>query len=260
MKKNHDFVVRRLLMPQVAMSMSAIRDWVQHHQALTAQGKRLLGPFSISEQDAWIPRDCHEIRLAVQKIRQNLQLPTEQLRVTLDSTQSALTQLQWKLQSVLDSLQSQERQLVQEVEQWQERLVVEGRPLLLLGTPGAAGVNQKSLATAGAASALSDGAGPPEVEAYHEFMRRYHGKCSGSWSDEDHGIFLRLSSRYAKNPREWMRLVQAQTGRSQEDVEQHAEFYRQWVKLNQARKEAIARWRLQRVAKFNFLVPSFSVY
>ncbi|KAJ9453747.1 hypothetical protein DIPPA_19137 [Diplonema papillatum] len=85
---------------------------------------------------------------------------------------------------------------------------------------------------------------PKEVAALDAFLSKYG--TTGGWPSEDHNTFLRLQSQAVDDQEMLISQMQLETGRSRENVAEHALFHATYTRLLEAKHEAIRIWKLQR--------------
>ncbi|KAL4228235.1 hypothetical protein ACF0H5_013668 [Mactra antiquata] len=83
---------------------------------------------------------------------------------------------------------------------------------------------------------------PPEVAAFEKFLEQTGG-VRGGWDEYDHQTFLKFRQRYMGKPVFLQHLLPALPTRTEEEINQHEEWYQEYLFLNETKKEAIKKWR-----------------
>ncbi|CAE1327722.1 unnamed protein product [Acanthosepion pharaonis] len=83
---------------------------------------------------------------------------------------------------------------------------------------------------------------PPEVANFDKFVQQNGGLCGG-WDVYDHETFLKFYVRYKQKAVFLSHVVPALPGKSEDDVYVHIDWYEHYLDLNEAKKEAIQKWR-----------------
>lgn len=86
---------------------------------------------------------------------------------------------------------------------------------------------------------------PAEVVAFEKFLQQSGGR-QGGWDDYDHQNFLKVRTRHKGNLLFIEEALNYLPGRTREDVEQHETWYKEFLDLEDEKKEAISRWKLCR--------------
>lgn len=86
----------------------------------------------------------------------------------------------------------------------------------------------------------------PEVLEYEQFIART-GLRNG-WDVHDHDDFVRMRTRFGGRHEFIRTLAELMVTRTYDDIVQHETWYRELLRLEAARREAIQRWKSQRNA------------
>ncbi|XP_056448433.1 coiled-coil domain-containing protein 112 [Gadus chalcogrammus] len=87
---------------------------------------------------------------------------------------------------------------------------------------------------------------PSEVRALESFLHKTGG-LHGGWDQYDHQAFLKVWTRHAGRPALRKEAVLYLPGKSLQEVEQHEDWYRELLELQDQKREAIQRWRASRL-------------
>eukprot|EP00667_Euglena_gracilis_P015938 EG_transcript_16609 len=270
---------------QARQSMHALRQrhrWQQEAQALSqraavldrerqALGARLrqsvdlgaaLGP---PPDEAALRREAAGLAKALQACRQQLAEVQRLVRQGpggrsqeqfLDSVSKAAHRLeanllQFKAQSgeQMEALTVEEKlcnrqikALEESLQQWEEAAAVPVTSSRRSVSPSARS------STPGRAPSPSAAPLPPEVRALQRFLAE-GGGATGGWGREDHAAFLRLRCQTKTEEQLISRLVLEVPQQTEETARQHLQWYQQYLTLEEAQKEAVARWKAGREAE-----------
>ncbi|KAK3584846.1 hypothetical protein CHS0354_027586 [Potamilus streckersoni] len=86
---------------------------------------------------------------------------------------------------------------------------------------------------------------PPEVASFEKFMEQ-NGGIRGGWDEYDHQTFLKFRLRYQGKAAFIKHLLPAIPTRTEEEIQQHEEWYQEYLFLNDTKKDAIKKWREKR--------------
>ncbi|XP_021460913.2 coiled-coil domain-containing protein 112 isoform X2 [Oncorhynchus mykiss] len=86
---------------------------------------------------------------------------------------------------------------------------------------------------------------PPEVTALERFLQQTGGK-QGGWDQYDHQSFLKVWTKHNGKPAYRKEALLYLPGRTPDNVEQHEDWYLELLYLQEKKKEAIYRWKVER--------------
>ncbi|KAI9145433.1 hypothetical protein BKA69DRAFT_580752 [Paraphysoderma sedebokerense] len=85
----------------------------------------------------------------------------------------------------------------------------------------------------------------PEVIAYQNYLAKYGG-VYGHWDEIQHLRFLRLRQKIGANSPKFTGLCAKELDLSFDEVKQHEDWYRVLLRLQNSKKEALKRWKIQK--------------
>ncbi|KAJ8304845.1 hypothetical protein KUTeg_018428 [Tegillarca granosa] len=83
---------------------------------------------------------------------------------------------------------------------------------------------------------------PPEVAAYEKFLEQTGG-LRGGWDEYDHQTFLKFRQRYQGRQIFLTHLLPAIPTKTEEEINDHEEWYQEYLFLNDRKKDSIKKWR-----------------
>ncbi|XP_075035663.1 coiled-coil domain-containing protein 112 isoform X2 [Mixophyes fleayi] len=83
---------------------------------------------------------------------------------------------------------------------------------------------------------------PEEVVAFEKFLQQTGGRLGG-WDDFDHQSFLKVWTKHKGKPSYLEEALAYLPSRTQEDVQQHEAWYREFLSLEEKKKESIQKWK-----------------
>ncbi|NXL86690.1 CC112 protein, partial [Alectura lathami] len=83
---------------------------------------------------------------------------------------------------------------------------------------------------------------PEEVVEFERFLQRTGGR-QGGWDDSDHQNFLKVWAKHKGRPSYMNEALEYFYGRTKEDIEQHDKWYREFLILQERKKESIKKWK-----------------
>ncbi|CAL1615858.1 unnamed protein product [Knipowitschia caucasica] len=83
---------------------------------------------------------------------------------------------------------------------------------------------------------------PSEIRALEYFLNRTGGS-SGGWDQFDHQAFLKVWTKFRGQPAFRKEVKLYLPSKTEEEIKQHEEWYRELVHLQDMKKEAIQRWK-----------------
>ncbi|XP_062456159.1 coiled-coil domain-containing protein 112 [Rhea pennata] len=83
---------------------------------------------------------------------------------------------------------------------------------------------------------------PEEVVEFERFLQRTGGR-QGGWDDYDHQHFLKAWTKCKGRASYLDEALEYLSGRTKEDVEQHDKWYREFLVLQERKKESIKKWK-----------------
>ncbi|XP_052795375.1 coiled-coil domain-containing protein 112-like [Mya arenaria] len=83
---------------------------------------------------------------------------------------------------------------------------------------------------------------PPEVATFEKFMEQ-SGGMRGGWDEYDHQTFLKFRQRYQGKAVFLEHVLPALPTRTEEEIQEHEEWYQEYLFLNETKKQAIKHWR-----------------
>ncbi|OXB66106.1 hypothetical protein ASZ78_012449 [Callipepla squamata] len=86
---------------------------------------------------------------------------------------------------------------------------------------------------------------PEEVVEFERFLQQKGGR-QGGWDDYDHQNFLKVWTKHKGRLSYMDEALQYLCGRTKEDVEQHDVWYREYLTLQDRKKESIKKWKEKR--------------
>ncbi|XP_064607746.1 coiled-coil domain-containing protein 112-like [Liolophura sinensis] len=86
---------------------------------------------------------------------------------------------------------------------------------------------------------------PPEVAAFEKFLQQTGG-MKGGWDEYDHNTFLKFKHRHKGKKAFLEHVIPALPTRTEEEICEHDSWYSEYLRLNDAKKEAIQRWRVKK--------------
>ncbi|OXB76023.1 UNVERIFIED_CONTAM: hypothetical protein H355_000283 [Colinus virginianus] len=86
---------------------------------------------------------------------------------------------------------------------------------------------------------------PEEIVEFERFLQQKGGR-QGGWDDYDHKNFLKVWMKHKGRLSYMDEVLQYLCGRTKEDVEQHDVWYREFLILQDRKKESIKKWKEKR--------------
>ncbi|NWI16955.1 CC112 protein, partial [Crypturellus soui] len=83
---------------------------------------------------------------------------------------------------------------------------------------------------------------PEEVVEFERFLQRTGGR-QGGWDDYDHQHFLKVWTKHKGRASYMDEALEYLSGRTKEDIEQHDKWYREFLALQERKKESIKKWK-----------------
>ncbi|NXC48872.1 CC112 protein, partial [Penelope pileata] len=83
---------------------------------------------------------------------------------------------------------------------------------------------------------------PEEVVEFEKFLQRTGGR-QGGWDDYDHQNFLKVWTKHRGRPSYMDEFLEYLCGRTKDDVEQHDTWFREFLILQERKKESIKKWK-----------------
>ncbi|KFO84954.1 Coiled-coil domain-containing protein 112, partial [Buceros rhinoceros silvestris] len=83
---------------------------------------------------------------------------------------------------------------------------------------------------------------PEEVVKFERFLRRTGGR-QGGWDDYDHQNFLKVWTKHKGGLSYVDEALECIYGKTKEDIEQHDKWYREFLILQERKKESIRKWK-----------------
>uniref|UniRef100_A0A8C3GHZ6 Coiled-coil domain containing 112 n=1 Tax=Cairina moschata TaxID=8855 RepID=A0A8C3GHZ6_CAIMO len=83
---------------------------------------------------------------------------------------------------------------------------------------------------------------PEEVVEFERFLQRTGGR-QGGWDDYDHQNFLKVWTKHKGKLSYMDEALEYLCGRTKEEVEQHDKWYREYLILQERKKESIKKWK-----------------
>ncbi|KAM8792842.1 LOW QUALITY PROTEIN: coiled-coil domain-containing protein 112 [Eudromia elegans] len=83
---------------------------------------------------------------------------------------------------------------------------------------------------------------PEEVVEFERFLERTGGR-QGGWDDYDHQHFLKVWTKHKGKAPYMDEALEYLSGRTKEDVKQHDKWYREFLVLQERKKESIKKWK-----------------
>ncbi|NXA56694.1 CC112 protein, partial [Nothocercus julius] len=83
---------------------------------------------------------------------------------------------------------------------------------------------------------------PEEVVEFERFLQRTGGR-QGGWDDYDHQHFLKVWTKHKGRASYMDEALEYLSGRTKEDVEEHDKWYREFLILQERKKESIKKWK-----------------
>ncbi|TPX50618.1 hypothetical protein SeLEV6574_g00797 [Synchytrium endobioticum] len=170
----------------------------------------------------------------------------EQLRTLMHSIETALLAFKETQRDKFEGLLRDEKRLTSELAGHEERIIGWDGPSRPDTAHDVAGTSTK-LVSRIKATLLDNHGSLPEAQAFQDYVARYGGHYGG-WDDLTHSAFVKL---YKKYPNSNVRLVEAVMsnipGINVESAMIHYQWYGKYLELLAARKEAIRKWKEQKV-------------
>ncbi|XP_066459180.1 coiled-coil domain-containing protein 112 isoform X2 [Eleutherodactylus coqui] len=86
---------------------------------------------------------------------------------------------------------------------------------------------------------------PEEVVAFEKFLQQTGGRLGG-WDDFDHQSFLKVWTKHKGKPSYLEEALAYLPSRTSEDVEQHETWYKEFLYLEEKKKESIQKWKAKK--------------
>ncbi|XP_069609153.1 coiled-coil domain-containing protein 112 [Ranitomeya imitator] len=86
---------------------------------------------------------------------------------------------------------------------------------------------------------------PEDVVAFEKFLQQTGGRLGG-WDDFDHQSFLKIWTRHKGRPSYLEEALTYIPSRTREDVEQHENWYKEFLFLEEKKKDSIQKWKAKK--------------
>ncbi|XP_040277578.1 coiled-coil domain-containing protein 112 [Bufo bufo] len=86
---------------------------------------------------------------------------------------------------------------------------------------------------------------PEEVVAFERFLQQTGGRLGG-WDDFDHQSFLKVWTKHKGKPSYLEEALAYLPSRTREDVEKHETWYKEFLFLEEKKKESIQKWKAKK--------------
>ncbi|XP_002131007.4 coiled-coil domain-containing protein 112-like [Ciona intestinalis] len=159
----------------------------------------------------------------------------EKLKRIMEDVEITITGFKEGQRKQFERLVEEEEELKQEIGILEKR-IEKTKNQTCLPTSGYAG---KVTVRANSSSTL-----PPEVDAYEKFVAA--NGAQGGWDDYDHGLFLRIRTKYKGKKGFVNAAVSGIPGRGLREVTKHEEWYKTFEELTEKKKEAISNWKMEK--------------
>ncbi|XP_069820689.1 coiled-coil domain-containing protein 112 isoform X2 [Dendropsophus ebraccatus] len=87
---------------------------------------------------------------------------------------------------------------------------------------------------------------PEDVVAFERFLQQTGGRLGG-WDDFDHQSFLKVWTKHKGKPSYLEEALAYLPSRTREDVEQHETWYKEFLFLEEKKKESIQQWKANKL-------------
>ena len=174
----------------------------------------------------------------------------DDLRAKMVDIESSVSAFKEKQKSIYDDLNRHELQCVNEIASLEKKMVAweqqqQHKPLSARSAGGAGAAALRLFPASG--DAVGDL--PPAVVAFEKFQQQTGGACGG-WNEEDHSIFLRIRQKHrGKSPAFIEEALPLLAPRSEEDLQNHDEWFNEYERMLAAKKSAIGEWRREKLVK-----------
>ena len=179
----------------------------------------------------------------VQKLKGDIQRANtshayvERLKLSMEDIESTMMKFKEDQRNVYEDLLLEERIITTEIDSYEKKFEEWGKNVTTQEIP----VSSRS-ASSKAMSQRSDFPMPKEVEEFEKFLKKTGGH-QGGWDDYDHDVFLRLQKQNRNTRLLLAAAVVEIPTRSNEDVEQHIEWYKEYCILRDQKRKAIVKWK-----------------
>ncbi|XP_055017750.1 coiled-coil domain-containing protein 112 isoform X1 [Boleophthalmus pectinirostris] len=160
----------------------------------------------------------------------------EKLKEIMSEVESSISSLKEEQRNKFEELLKEERAYRQEItayekkiENWSVSVRTESRP-------------QTSTISK---TRLQDRDLPSEVRALELYLNRTGGS-SGGWDQFDHQAFLKVWTKFRGQPAYRKEAKLYLPSKTEEEIEEHEEWYKELIHLQDKKKEAIQRWKTSR--------------
>lgn len=160
----------------------------------------------------------------------------EKLKITMEEIESSITAFKQKQRETYEELLQEERVLTLEISALEKKIDSWSNAHLTSLQPSTSHPRQATQTS----SSLH-----PAVLAFDTFVERTGGH-RGGWDDYDHQAFVRIKMRHGDKPDFIEAAVSELPTRNQAEIEEHEQWYREYTKLNEAKKAAINEWKQQK--------------
>nr|XP_026238076.1 coiled-coil domain-containing protein 112 [Urocitellus parryii] len=89
---------------------------------------------------------------------------------------------------------------------------------------------------------------PEEVVDFEKFLQQTGGR-QGGWDDYDHQNFVKVRNKHKGKPAFVEEVLEYLPGRTQDEVQQHENWYQKFLALEERKKESIQNWKSKKQQK-----------
>ncbi|CAL8344812.1 unnamed protein product [Lota lota] len=162
----------------------------------------------------------------------------EKLKEIMTDVEASISTFKENQRLRFEELLKEERACSQEISAYDRK--IDTWPLAVRSEP------KEASATALRGYRATDRDLPSEVRALESFLHKTGG-LYGGWDQYDHQAFLKVWTRHAGRPALRKEATLYLPGKSLQEVEQHEDWYRELLDLQDQKREAIQRWRASRL-------------
>ncbi|XP_065836243.1 coiled-coil domain-containing protein 112-like isoform X1 [Oscarella lobularis] len=191
-------------------------------------------------------QQINRVRTNVGKFQRSLKSakPNQQfvqkLKELMEEIESSITAFKNQQRENYDSLSKEEKVASQEISAFDKR--IESWTLMSTSAPP----TQAAKTGDGGTKSHTETEYPPAIADFERFLQQTGGH-QGGWDDYDHQTFLKIYRAHHSKGKPFLdEAVRSLPGRSERDVVEHEQWYREYLALKDRRKEAIRVWREQK--------------
>ena len=162
------------------------------------------------------------------------------LKSLMEQIDNSISSFKEDYHTTYEQLNDEEKLLTKEIDIYDKKIIAwsnnVNENVNTTGTGGGGGNISKII------NQNSDSSLLKEVVEFDKFLLT-NGGHNGGWEEIDHNLFLKIRNKY-KAKIEFLDEAESMIAiKSRQQIEEHEEWYKKYLALNESKKEAIKKWR-----------------